>query len=67
MVPNKILKLSKNWIKGEEDKEHYLMRVYDTMLIMENVIDKQLFIDYTLVKNKATLKELLNEVNKHST
>lgn len=59
LVPNKILKLTKNWVKGEEDKGHYLMRVYDTMLILENVLDKKQFIDYTLKRNTPLLNELL--------
>lgn len=63
MVPNKVLKLTKKWIQGEEDKGHYLLRVYDTLLIMENVIPKEQFIDYTLSKNKIVLGELLNENN----
>jgi DNA polymerase elongation subunit (family B) len=63
MIPNKILKLSKNWIPGEEDKEHYLNRVYSTLEIMQNVIDINQFIDYGLKKNKHLLLELLNGKN----
>lgn len=60
MVPNKIWKLAKNWVKGEEDKKQYLLRVYDTLLILENVIDKKRFVDYTLAKNKTALQDILN-------
>lgn len=61
MVPNKILKLANNWIPGEEDKEHYLLRVYDTLLILENIIDKTNFLDYTIKKNKSALQDMLND------
>lgn len=61
MIPNKILKLSKNWIPGEEDKEHYLNRVYSTLEILSNVIDLTQFIDYGIKKNRHLLLELLNE------
>lgn len=60
MVPNKILKLAKHWTPGLEDKEHYLNRVYKTLEILENVIQLDQFVDYTVKKNNDKLKELLN-------
>lgn len=57
-IPVEILKLTKNW-SHDEDKEHFLHRVYATVKILENVVDLSQFPKYHLVKNKGLLEELL--------
>jgi hypothetical protein len=57
LIPNYILKDIRLWNK-DEDKMHYVSRVYDTVQILANVIDMNQFIDYTLKKNTDLLKEL---------
>lgn len=59
MIKNDVYKRLEEWYPGFEDKEHYLTRVYDTLLILENILDKTQFIDYTIKKNKQKLEELL--------
>lgn len=59
MIPNKIVKLQKHWHIGDEDKAHYLDRVYKTLEILSNIVDMTQFIDYSLKKNRPQLEELL--------
>lgn len=58
---NRILKLSSEWNSGEEDKMHYVKRVYNTIKIMENVIDMDQIVKYHNKSNKKLLKELCNK------
>jgi len=57
MIPNRILKLCENW-KNDEDKEHYLKRVYMTLCIVENVVDISTFTKYHLKSNLEKVKEI---------
>ena len=50
MEENRILKVKEDF-KGHYDKIHYVKRVYKTMLILENVIDKEKLKNYGLKKN----------------
>lgn len=56
---NKVLRLLKNWQPGLEDKDHYLGRIYDTVCILENVINLNQFIDYSSKKNKDKIKSII--------
>jgi DNA polymerase elongation subunit (family B) len=60
MEPNQVLRNSKNF-DGDYDKEHYLGRVYATVVILENVLDISKFIDYSKPKN-SKLREIFDEV-----
>jgi DNA polymerase elongation subunit (family B) len=57
MIPNYILRDYRLW-KNDEDKMHYVKRVFDTVQILENLIDKKDFLNYTLKTNQPLLKEL---------
>lgn len=57
MIPNKILKTESDW-NGDEDKEHYIKRVYKTLEILKNVVDMDQFIKYHLKSNIHKIKEL---------
>lgn len=57
MVPNYILRDHRLW-KGDEDKMHYVKRVFDTVQILENLISKEDFLNYTLKTNREMLKDL---------
>lgn len=52
-----ILKLPQNWTR-DEDKEHYIGRVFDTIQILKNIIDIHDFINYNLKKNRLLLDQL---------
>lgn len=54
---NKILKTVDNWT-GDQDKMHYVARVYKTVEIMKNVLDISKFIDYAKKKNLELLENL---------
>lgn len=58
MKPKQILKQVDDF-DGNIDSDHLLKRIYSTVKILENVIDMDLFIDYTKKNNKDKLKELL--------
>lgn len=62
MVPNYILKDVRLWTR-DEDKLHYVDRVYATVNILSNVLDMEQFVDYTLKMNREQLKELDKSVN----
>jgi hypothetical protein len=57
MIENKILKLADKW-ENDEDKWHYVSRVYKTMEILQKVLDKEQFIKYHL-KSKRELVDVL--------
>lgn len=59
MIPNTILRDQALW-NGDEDKIHYVDRVYSTVQILANVLNMDQFIDYTLKSNREKLKELTN-------
>jgi DNA polymerase elongation subunit (family B) len=56
LVPNHILKDVRLW-NHDEDKLHYLGRIYATVQILENVIQIDQFVDYTLKTNREQLKK----------
>lgn len=58
MIPNVILKRPELW-SGDEDKEHYVGRVYDTLSIFGNLLDMQVHLNYSLKRNKKALEELV--------
>jgi DNA polymerase elongation subunit (family B) len=62
LVPNHILKDVRLW-NHDEDKLHYLGRIYATVQILENVIQIDQFVDYTLKTNREQLKSLDKSVN----
>ena len=57
MIENKVLRLIEEF-DGDYDVDHYLKRVYDTAMILENLLDKTKIIDYHTVKGKKILKTL---------
>jgi DNA polymerase elongation subunit (family B) len=57
MVPNCVLKLPKYWT-GDEDKLHYVKRVYATITILENVLPMEMFTKYHLVRNQKLLEDI---------
>lgn len=57
MVDNCILKLNEDW-SGDEDKWHYVKRVYMTLEILKNVLDISQFTKYHLKSNRKLLEEL---------
>lgn len=57
MIPNEILKLNKNW-DNDENKWHYVKRCYQTMCILENILDISKFEKY---HNKTKRHLLLDE------
>lgn len=61
MIPNKILKIQEQWTQ-DEDKLHYVSRVYKTLMILENLLDKEQFIDYSNKSNKKLLEKLCQKV-----
>ena len=54
MVENKILRRAELF-DGDYDKWHYAKRVYDTVKILENVIDMDQVVNYNLKKNRPLL------------
>lgn len=54
MVQNCILKQTKNF-KNDQDKFHYIERVYKTVEILSTVLDMSQFINYSLKKNTKLL------------
>lgn len=61
MIPNCIIRDQRLWNK-DQDVEHYLNRVYKTVEILGNVINMDLFTDYTKKSNKELLNVLTSEV-----
>lgn len=55
------LKLIKNWTPGDENKLHYVERVYKTLTILENVIQLEEYTKYHTKKGQALLEILINE------
>lgn len=56
-IENKILKTIDQY-NNDLDKMHLVKRVYSTMMILENVIEKDLFLNYSLAKYKNHLQNL---------
>lgn len=52
------LKLTDNWIPGDEDRFHYIDRVHKTAQILENLIDIEQFVKYNNKKNRYLLEDL---------
>lgn len=61
MVPKTALRFPKLWNGIDHDRMHYVNRVYDTALILDKVVDKDLFIDYNIKRNAKKFKELVGE------
>jgi len=57
MVPNDILRLVEDFT-GSYDRWHYVERVYDTIMILENVLDKDLFTKYYNKTNRAEVENI---------
>ena len=57
MIENRILRLVNEW-SGSYDIEHMLERVYDTIFILNNVVDMKKIMKYHLKKNRPLLEEL---------
>jgi DNA polymerase I len=57
MIENKILKLVENF-DGSYDKFHYAKRVYDTVKILQNVIDMERVLNYNLKRNQSLMEDL---------
>lgn len=57
MIPNEILKVPAVWSK-DENKLHYVERVYKTTEILSNLLDMTHFTKYHLVKNREKLNIL---------
>ncbi len=55
------LKQAKYW-NNDHNVDHLLKRCYDTILIFENVIDMDKFVDYTKKSNKGKLEELKKSI-----
>lgn len=53
------LVLDKHWKQGLENKGRLLKRVHDTVKILENVIDINIFPKYALKKNKVLFEQLI--------
>ena len=60
LVPNTILKLQNQWV-GDENKNHYVSRVFKTLMILENILDKSQFIDYSKKGNIKKLDKLIGD------
>ena len=58
MEPNRIVRLLENW-NNDIDTQHLMGRVFDTAMILESVLGKDYFLDYTLKRNKAELEGVL--------
>jgi len=58
MEQNKTTKLVKYW-QNDEDKDHYLKRVYSTLKILKNIINLEDFTDYSKKSNKKALEDFL--------
>lgn len=56
-IENRILKHVDNF-NNDYELDHYLKRCYDSVSILENVIDMSQIIDYTKAKNKELLDNL---------
>lgn len=56
--PKRVLKLVKNY-DNDADTNHLRKRVYNTALILSNVVDKQIFLNYSLTTKKKQLEKLL--------
>lgn len=57
MIPNRILKLTKHW-DHDQEKMHYVKRVYDTAMILEKVLDTDSFIPFHKKKNVHLLEKI---------
>lgn len=58
------LRQPKHWNGVDQDVEQLLQRCFDTMSIFETVLQMDKFLNYSLVKNKPLLKNILtNRVN----
>lgn len=57
IIDNNIYRLAKDFT-GSYDKKHYLKRIYNTMSILQTVIDMDQIINYSLSKNFKQFKEI---------
>ena len=63
MIENKILRCVDEW-QGDEDKLHYVKRVYNTIKILETVLDMEQFIKYHNVGNRKLLDMLQTDLGR---
>lgn len=62
MIPNRVLRLLDKWDGKNQDIDHYLDRVHDTMSIFKTVLDINEFPKYTVAKNAFLLDILKAEL-----
>jgi hypothetical protein len=62
MIPNCVLREQTLW-NNDHDRMHYVKRVFDSIHILENVIDMSKFPNYTLKNSQILLKELDKTIN----
>lgn len=60
MVPNEVLKLAEKW-NGDYNVKHYMKRVYNTLKILEKVLDFSTYTKYYNSNYEQLLEELRNE------
>lgn len=60
MIPNYILRDQRLW-NADQDVMHYVERIYDTTLILQNIINMNDFTRYGLKSNRQKLKDLTYE------
>lgn len=60
MVDNCILRTSEKWTGNDQDRMHYVERVYTTLEIFGNILDMNGYLNYTLKRNANALKELID-------
>lgn len=60
MIPNRILRKPSEWTGFDQDTNHYVERVYDTLCIFEFILKIEEFPKYHLKRNKQLLEELIN-------
>src|SRR5690606_31373659 len=56
------LKMVEDW-NNDHNSQKFVERVYKTVEILENIVDMNQFIDYTIKKNKPLLEKLLSQKN----
>ena len=57
MIPNDVYRFSELW-NNDQHTKHYLERIHDTIMILENIIDITKFVKYHSPKNIELLEKL---------
>jgi hypothetical protein len=58
MIPNDVYRFPELWNGTDQHTKHYLERIYDTTVILENVIDVSKFTKYHSAKNSELMENL---------